>query len=68
MHKTIEAYYKNGKIIYTDAMPKIKSARLLITIIEEKKTGSSGLARFRGIFKKKVDGLAYQNMIRSEWS
>jgi hypothetical protein len=68
MHKTIEAYYKNGKIIYNDAMPKIKAAKLLITIIEEKPATSSKLARFKGIFKKKVDGLAYQKKIRSEWS
>jgi len=35
MYKTIEAYYKNGKIIYKEAMPHIKNAELLITIVEE---------------------------------
>jgi len=68
MNKTIEAYYENGKIIYKDAMPTLKKAKLLITIVEEDVRKKSGLSRFKGIFKKKVNGLAYQKMIRGEWN
>ncbi|MEI6125619.1 MAG: hypothetical protein WCQ99_03610 [Pseudomonadota bacterium] len=68
MLKTIEAYYKNGKIIYKDALPNIKTAKLFITIVEEKPSTPSKLGRFKGIFKKKVDGMAYQKKMRSEWS
>lgn len=68
MYKTIEAYYENGKIIYKDAMPPLKTAKLLITIVEEDGKRVSGLSRFKGIFKKKVNGLAYQRNIRGEWS
>jgi hypothetical protein len=67
MYKTIEAYYKNGKITYKDAMPALKKAKLLITIVEEDVRKVSGLSRFKGIFKKKVNGLEYQKMIRGEW-
>lgn len=67
MHKTIEAYYENGKIIYKEALPPLKKARLLITILEEEPRPPHLLARFKGILKKKVDGMAYQNKIRSEW-
>lgn len=68
MYKTIEAYYKNGKIIYKEAMPPVKKAKLLITIVEEKTPAISRLSRFKGILKKKVDGLVYQKKIRSEWN
>jgi len=68
MLKTIEAYYKNGKIIYKDSLPKIKTAKLLITIVEEKPSTPSKLARFKGIFTKKIDGMAYQKKMRSQWS
>jgi hypothetical protein len=68
MYKTIEAYYKNGKIIYKDAMPALKKAKLFITIVEEDIRKVSRLSRFRGIFKKKVDGLAYQKRMRGEWN
>ncbi|MGC9027080.1 MAG: hypothetical protein ACP5JP_06075 [bacterium] len=68
MLKTIEAYYENGKIIYKEPMPPIKEARLLITIIEEGTKKSEGLLRFKGMFKKKIDGLEYQKKIRSEWT
>ena len=66
MYKTIEAYYENGKIIYKEAMPIIKKARLLITIIEEPRNTQT-LSRFKGIFKKKIDGLEYQKKMRTEW-
>lgn len=66
MYKTIEASYENGKIIYKEAMPTIKKARLLITIIEEPQNTHT-LSRFKGIFKKKIDGLAYQKKMRNEW-
>ena len=66
MYKTIEAYYENGKIIYKEAMPTIKKARLLITIIEEPRNTQT-LSRFKGIFKKKIDGLEYQKKMRNEW-
>lgn len=59
MYKTIEAYYENGKIIYKDAMPPLKKAKLLITIAEEPRKIQK-LLRFKGIFKKRVDGLEYQ--------
>ncbi len=68
MYKTIEAYYENGKIIYKDAMPPLKKAKLLITIVEEEPRKTQKLLRFKGIFKKKADGLEYQKKIRSEWN
>jgi hypothetical protein len=68
MYKTIEAYYENGKIIYKEAMPALKKARLLITIIEEDTRKGPGLSRFKGIFKKKVNGLEYQRKMRGEWN
>jgi len=68
MFKTIEAYYENGKIIYKDAMPPLKKAKLLITIVEEEPRKTQKLLRFKGIFKKKADGLEYQKKIRNEWS
>ena len=54
MYKTIEAYYENGKIIYKDAMPPLKKAKLLITIVEEEPRKIQKLLRFKGIFKKKL--------------
>jgi hypothetical protein len=68
MYKTIEAYYKNGKIIYKEAMPPVKKAKLLITIVEEEPHKIPNLSRFKGIFKKKIDGMQYQQKIRSEWN
>lgn len=68
MYKTIEAYYENGKIIYKEAMPALKKAKLLITIIEEDTRKEHGLSRFKGIFKKKVNGLEYQKKMRGEWN
>ena len=68
MYKTIEAYYKNGKIIYKEAMPSVKKAKLLITIVEEELPKLPKLSRFKGIFKKKIDGMQYQKKIRSEWN
>lgn len=68
MYKTIEAYYKNGKIIYKEAMPPVKKAKLLITIVEEEPRKIPKLSRFKGIFKKKIDGMQYQKKIRSEWN
>lgn len=69
MYKTIEAYYENGKIIYKkEDMPPLKRARLFITIVEEEQTKIHHLSRFKGIFKKKIDGLKYQEKIRNEWS
>ena len=65
MYKTIEAYYENGKIIYKDAMPPLKKAKLLITIVEEEPRKIQKLLRFKGIFKKKTDGLEYQKKIRN---
>ena len=67
MYKTIEAYYENGKIIYKEAMPPLKKAKLLITIVEEEPRKIPKLSRFKSILKKKVNGLAYQKKIRSEW-
>ena len=67
MHKTIEAYYENGKIIYTEAMPPIKKAKILITILEEEAPETKPLARFSGILKHKINGLEYQKKIRNEW-
>lgn len=67
MLKTIEAYYNNGRIIYKEAMPNLKKARLLITIMEEEPHERHLLERFKGIFKKKIDGMEYQRKIRSEW-
>ena len=68
MYKTIEAYYENGKIICKDAMPPLKKAKLLITVVEEEPPKIQKLLRFKGIFKKKVDGLEYQKKIRNEWN
>lgn len=68
MHKTIEADYENGKIIYREAMPALKKARLLITIMEEEPHKPHLLARFKGLLKKKVNGLEYQKKLRSEWT
>jgi len=68
MYKTIEAYYENGKIIYKEAMPALKKAKLLITIVEEDTCKGLGLSRFKGIFKKKVNGLEYQKKMRGEWN
>ena len=68
MYKTIEAYYKNGKIVYKEAMPLVKKAKLLITIVEEEPHKIPKLSRFKGIFKKKIDGMQYQKKIRSEWN
>ncbi len=68
MYKTIEAYYENGKIIFKDAMPPLKKAKLLITIVEEEPRKIQKLLRFKGIFKKKTDGLEYQKKIRNEWN
>lgn len=68
MLKTIEAYYDSGKITYKDAMPDVKKARLLITIIEEEQHKPHELSRFKGIFKDKVNGLEYQKRLRSEWN
>lgn len=67
MYRTIEAYYENGKIIYKEAMPPLKRAKLFITIIEEGACETHLFSRFKGIFKKKVDGLEYQRKIRGEW-
>ena len=67
MLKTIEAYYENGKIIYKDSMPSVKNAKLLITILEEVTHKTKDLSRFKGIFKKKIDGLKYQKKLRKEW-
>lgn len=67
MYKTIEAYYENGKIIYKEAMPPLKKAKLFITIVEEELHKIPKLSRFKGILKKRVDGLTYQKKIRSEW-
>lgn len=68
MLKTIEAYYENGKIIYKESMPPVKKAKLLITILEDAAEKTAKLARFKGIFRKKIDGLEYQKKIRSEWA
>ena len=68
MYKTIEAYYENGKIIYKEAMPVLKKAKLLITIVEEDTGKIPDLSRFKGIFKKKVNGLEYQKKMRGEWN
>ena len=68
MYKTIEAYYENGKIIYKEAMPALKKAKLLITIVEEDTCKGPRLSRFKGIFKKKVNGLEYQKKMRGEWN
>ena len=68
MLKTIEAYYENGKIIYKESMPRVKKAKLLITILEEGVEKTTRLTRFKGIFKKKIDGIEYQKKIRSEWA
>ena len=68
MYKTIEAYYDNGKIIYKEALPPLRKARLLITIVEEKPHKAQTLSRYKGILKKKVDGLEYQKKMRSEWN
>jgi hypothetical protein len=67
MYKTIESYYENGKIIYKDAMPPLNKAKLLITIVDDKPHPRKKLSRFKGIFKRKVDGLEYQKKMRSEW-
>lgn len=64
MYKTIEAYYEDGKIIYKEAMPSVKRAKLFITIIEEEPRKIQELSRFKGIFKKRVDGLEYQKKMR----
>ncbi|MCF6156129.1 MAG: hypothetical protein E3K36_13000 [Candidatus Brocadia sp.] len=56
MYKTIEAYYENGKIIYKEAMPPLKKAKLLITIVEEEPRKIPKLSRFKGIFKKRLMG------------
>lgn len=53
MYKTIEAYYENGKIIYKEAMPPLKKAKLFITIVEEELHKIPKLSRFKGILKKK---------------
>lgn len=67
MYKTIEAYYENGQITYKEDMPKIKKAKLLITIVEEPQKKHS-LSRFKGILKNnKIDGLEYQKKMREEW-
>jgi hypothetical protein len=66
MYKTIEAYYKNGKIVYKEAMPPVKKAKLLITIVDEEPHKIPKLSRFKGIFKKKIDGMQYQKKIRSK--
>jgi len=68
MYKTIKAYYQNGKIICKEAMPPLKKAKLLITIVEEEPQKVSRLSRFKGIFKKKIDGMEYQKKMRSEWN
>lgn len=67
MHKTIEAYYENGKIIYKEPMPTKKRAKILITILEEYPDKNTRLSRFKGILKNKVDGMEYQKKIRGEW-
>jgi hypothetical protein len=48
-------------------MPPLKKAKLLITIVEEEPRKIQKLLRFKGIFKKKTDGLEYQKKIRNEW-
>ncbi len=68
MYKTIEAYYEKGKIFIKEDMPALKKARLLITIVEEDTCKMLRLSRFKGIFKKKVNGLEYQKKIRGEWN
>ena len=68
MYKTIEAYYDNGRIIYKEALPPLRKAKPLITIAKEKPDKAQRLARYKGIFKKKVDGLKYQKKISSEWN
>jgi len=47
---------------------KTKKAKLLITIVEEDTCKGPGLSRFKGIFKKKVNGLEYQKKMRGEWN
>jgi hypothetical protein len=55
------------KFINTGALPPLRKARLLITIVEGKPHKAQRLARYKGILKKKVDGLEYQKKMRSEW-
>lgn len=68
MYKTIKALYQNGKIICKEAMPQVKKAKLLITIVDEEPIKISRLLRYKGIFKKKIDGMKYQKKMRSEWN
>ena len=68
MYKTIKALYQNGKIICKEAMPPVKKAKLLITIVDEERKKTSCLSRYKGIFKKKIDGMEYQKKMRSEWN
>jgi len=44
------------------------NAKLLITIVEEEPCKLPNLSRFKGIFKKKIDGMQYQKKIRSDWN
>lgn len=67
MYKTIEAYYKDGKITYKEKMPPVKKAKLLITIIDDEPK-TQDLSVFSGILKdKKIDGIEYQEKLRNEW-
>ncbi len=69
MYKTIKALYQNGKIIWgKEAMPPVKKAKLLITIVDEEPKKILSLSRYKGIFKKKIDGMEYQKKMRSEWN
>jgi hypothetical protein len=68
MYKTIKALYQNGRIICKEAMPPVKNAKLLITIVDEEQKKNSRLWRYKGIFKKKIDGMEYQKKMRAEWT
>lgn len=72
MYKTIEAIYKDGKLIPLNEPLNLNNARVLITVLEEdiENRGLTGkdLAKFCGILEDwEIDGVEYQRKIRSEW-
>lgn len=73
MLNTYEAIYEDHKIIFLNEEPKIKKARVFITVIEcndKKETGikSEILNKNAGVLKNfDENALDYQRRIRDEW-
>lgn len=68
-YTAIEAFVKNGKIYPQDPSMIPDEGRLLLIILEEKKTKADPkkIEHLLGSLKTDMDAVKWQKLIRSEW-